>query len=70
MKKIVLGAGCFWGVEELFSNIKGVLKTRVGYTGGDTEEPKYEDVCSGLTNHCEVVEILFDEKVLSLKNLT
>ena len=53
-KEIVLGAGCFWGVERKFWDISGVLMTSVGYSGGETENPTYEDVCYKNTNHAEV----------------
>jgi len=64
MQKATFGAGCFWGVEEVFCNIEGVTQTAVGYLGGTLEEPSYEDVCSGKTGHAEVVEVEFaPEKV-------
>ncbi len=52
--------GCFWGMEYYFSNVEGVLSTRVGYTGGDNENPTYEEVCSGTTGHIETLEVIFD----------
>ena len=58
--KLVLGAGCFWGVEVLFEEIPGVKKVISGYAGGHTDNPTYETICSGTTGHIEVVEIEYD----------
>ena len=69
MKKILLGAGCFWGVEEAFKNTSGVLNTRVGYSGGDFDNPTYKDVCSGKTGHAEVVSIEYETSKISLSQL-
>ena len=64
-RKATFGAGCFWGVEAAFRQLEGVTKTRVGYTGGNTENPSYEDVCSHTTGHAEVVEVTYDDEQLS-----
>jgi peptide-methionine (S)-S-oxide reductase len=59
-QKATFGAGCFWGVEAAFRQVPGVTATRVGYTGGKTENPSYWDVCSHTTGHAEVVEVEYD----------
>ena len=69
MTKALFGGGCFWGIEEFFRNISGVSDTKVGYAGGTLENPKYEDVCTGKTQHAEVVEIEFDINNLSYEQL-
>ena len=69
MEKALFGAGCFWGVEEYFRKIKGVNNTQVGYSGGNKENPSYEDVCEGNTEHVEVLLIDFDEKIINYQNL-
>lgn len=69
MKEIVLAGGCFWGVEEYFSRVDGILKTEVGYANGDTENPDYEQVCRGITGYAEAVRLEFDEKLISLSQV-
>ena len=69
MNKATFGAGCFWGVETTFRQIKGVTSTQVGYLGGTTESPTYRDVCSGRTGHAEVVEVEYDPSVVSYDEL-
>lgn len=69
LSKVYFGAGCFWSVEKLFKIQKGVYLSQVGYMGGDTENPRYKDICTGDTNHAEVVEVYYDEKVISFTDL-
>jgi peptide-methionine (S)-S-oxide reductase len=69
MEKATFGAGCFWGVEEAFAKIPGVLETAAGYSGGHRDSPSYEDVCSNETGHAEVVEITFDSGQVSYEQL-
>src|SRR4029079_14600445 len=64
-KKATFGAGCFWGVEAAFRQLDGVTATRVGYSGGQMENPTYEDVCSHKTGHAEVVEVTYDPDRIS-----
>ncbi|MDB5478071.1 MAG: msrA [Alphaproteobacteria bacterium] len=65
----ILAGGCFWGMEELFRQLPGVMDTRVGYTGGDFENPTYNDMKTGRTGHAEALEITFDPARLSYKKL-
>jgi len=69
MDKATFAAGCFWGVEAAFEKIDGVKKTIVGYTGGKTKNPSYEDVCTDETGHAEAVQIEFDPNVISYKQI-
>lgn len=63
------GAGCFWGVEAAFRKIQGVIDTAVGYSGGSTEAPSYQEVCGGDTGHTEVVQVTYDPDKVSYEDL-
>ena len=69
MEIAVLGLGCFWGPEIKFSKLEGVIKTEVGYCGGDSKITTYKEVCTGNTNHAEVVKLDFDPKVISYEKI-
>ena len=69
MEIAVLALGCFWGPEIKFSKIEGVIKTEVGYCGGNSPKTTYKEVCTGKTNHAEVVKIDFDEKIITYEKI-
>jgi len=69
LERVQFGMGCFWGAERIFWQTPGVYSTAVGYAGGDTKNPTYEEVCSGFTNHTEAVLVVFDPKRVSYEQL-
>ena len=69
MEIAILALGCFWGPEVKFSKLDGVLKTEVGYCGGNSSKTNYEEVCTGSTNHAEVVKLEFDPKIISYEKI-
>lgn len=69
MEKATFAAGCFWGVEAAFRQVKGVVSTSVGYMGGTMENPTYKDVCSNMTGHAEVVQVEYDPSQVSYDEL-
>ena len=69
MEIAVLALGCFWGPEIKFSKIDGIIKTEVGYCGGNSPTTTYKEVCSGKTNHAEVVKLDFDEKIITYEKI-
>lgn len=68
-EKATFGAGCFWGIEVTYAQIDGVTSTAVGFMGGKTKDPSYEDVCTDTTGHAEVVQVEFDPQVVSYEQL-
>ncbi|MFL2892318.1 MAG: peptide-methionine (S)-S-oxide reductase MsrA [Candidatus Pelagibacter sp.] len=69
MEIAILALGCFWGPEQKFSKIDGIIRTEVGYCGGNTENTNYKDVCTGTTNHAEVVKLEYDEKTITYEDI-
>ena len=69
MEIAILGLGCFWSPEIKFSKIKGIIKTEVGYCGGHNPKTSYREVCSGTTNHAEVVKLDFDPKIITFEQI-
>ena len=69
MEIAILGLGCFWGPEIKFSKLEGVIRTEVGYCGGNSKETTYKEVCTGNTNHAEVVKLDFDPKIISYEKI-
>lgn len=69
MEKATFGAGCFWGVEDAFSKVRGVVSTTVGFMGGTMKNPTYKNVCSDKTGHAEVVEVMYNSSKVSYEEL-
>ena len=69
LSSILLGAGCFWCVEAVFTGLRGIISAEPGYAGGSVENPSYEDVCTGRTGHAEVVKVVFDPAEIGLEDV-
>jgi|TARA_B110000438_G_scaffold220435_1_gene213508 methionine-S-sulfoxide reductase len=69
MEIAILGLGCFWGPEIKFSRLEGIIKTEVGYCGGNSKDTNYKEVCTGDTNHAEVVKLDYDPKIISYEEI-
>jgi len=69
MEIAILGLGCFWGPEIKFSKLDGIVETEVGYCGGNSDKTNYKEVCSGTTNHAEVVKLNFDPNIITYENI-
>ena len=67
--KAIICGGCFWGIEENFRTKPGIISTEVGYTGGKTDSPTYESVCSGKTGHAECVQLIFDKNIITYEKI-
>jgi len=69
IKRLVLGGGCFWCTEAVFKNVKGVETVKSGYTGGNRPNPTYENICTGVSGHAEIIDIKYDDETITLENL-
>ena len=69
IEKVLLGAGCFWGVEQILRSIPGIVRTEVGYAGGTMAKPSYEMVCTGMTGHAEVVLVEYNPEILNFEGV-
>lgn len=69
METVTFGNGCFWCTEAIFQNLKGVERVESGYSGGHVEKPSYEDVCAGITGHAEVIQLEYDEKIITFEEI-
>ncbi len=69
IEKVLLGAGCFWGVEQILRSIPGIVQTEVGYAGGTMAKPSYEMVCTGMTGHAEVVLVEYNPEILNFEGV-
>tara|TARA_B000000441_G_C21519449_1_gene219580 strand:+ start:22 stop:579 length:558 start_codon:yes stop_codon:yes gene_type:complete len=68
-QEIILGAGCFWGVERVFWQLEGVWVTYASYSGGKRPNPTYEQVCTGVTGHAETINVIYDDKIITTKDI-